>query len=55
MFDIYQISMKTGMMEYIRSYDSAQEAVNKIASFYAADGVAHRTGEFYYYMQEDKT
>lgn len=55
MFDIYQISMKTGMMEYINSYATAQEAVKKIASFYVADGVAHRTGDFYYYMQEDKT
>ena len=55
MFDIYKVNLKTGLMEYIKSYETAPEAVKTIAHFYAIDGAQHCTGSNYYYMQEDKT
>lgn len=50
MFYVYVKYMKTGKEDFIRTYDSAEDAIHKIANNYKIDKEIGQLGEYYYFM-----
>ena len=51
MYYVYQKHLSSGHEEYIGVYDSAKEAVHKIASCYRIDAQTCQQDEYYYFMK----
>ena len=52
MFYVYCKHIKTGKEEFVSCYQTAQEAIEKIASSYNIDKRACQFGEYYYFMKQ---
>ena len=52
MFYVYCKYVKTGKEDFINSYETAQQAIEKIASNYNIDKNINQLGEYYYFMKQ---
>jgi len=52
MFYVYCKHIKTGKEEFVNCYQTAQEAIEKIASNYNIDKRTCQFGEYYYFMKQ---
>jgi len=52
MFYVYCKHTKTGKEEFINTYETAQQAIEKIASNYQIDKRINALGEYYYFMKQ---
>ena len=52
MFYVYCKHIKTGKEEFINTYETAQQAIEKIASNYQIDKGINALGEYYYFMKQ---
>jgi hypothetical protein len=52
MFYVYSKHIKTGKEEFVNCYQTAQEAIEKIASNYNIDKRTFQFGEYYYFMKQ---
>jgi len=52
MFYVYCKHIKTGKEEFVNCYQTAQEAIEKIASNYNIDKRIFQLGEYYYFMKQ---
>ena len=52
MFYVYCQYIKTGKEDFINCYETAQQAIEKIASNYNIDKNTNRLGEYYYFMKQ---
>ena len=52
MFYVYCKHTKTGKEEFMNCYDTAQQAIEKIASNYQIDRNIYALGEYYYFMKQ---
>ena len=50
MYYVYSRNIKTAIEYCIGSFETAKEAVAKIAKSYAFDGYMNTQGSYYYYM-----
>lgn len=50
MFYVYAKYIKTGKEDFIHTYDSAEDAIHKIANNYKIDKEIGQLGEYYYFM-----
>lgn len=51
MWYVYSKHLDTGREDYVGCYDTAKEAVHKIASCYAIDKTHCMEDEYYYFMK----
>lgn len=51
MYYIYQRHLATGREQYVGSYDTAKEAVRRIAALYHLDAQSCQQDEYYYFMK----
>ena len=52
MFYVYSKYIKTGKEDFVNCYETAQQAVEKIASNYQIDKSINQLGEYYYFMKQ---
>ena len=52
MFYVYCQYIKTGKEDFINCYETAQQAIEKIASNYNIDKNTNQLGEYYYFMKQ---
>jgi hypothetical protein len=52
MFYVYCKHVKTGKEDFVNCYETAQQAIEKIASNYNIDKRMHQLGEYYYFMKQ---
>ena len=52
MFYVYSKHTKTDKEEFVNCYETAQSAVEKIASNYQVDKRLNQLGEYYYFMKQ---
>jgi len=52
MYYIYCRHIKTGREQFVNTYETAKEAIEKIASNYNIDKQTCQFGEYYYFMKE---
>lgn len=52
MFYVYCKYIKTGKEEFINSYETAPEAIKKIASNYNIDKNINQLGGYYYFFKQ---
>lgn len=50
MFYVYSKHLKTGKEEFVFCYETAEEAIKKIAGNYNIDKDLGQLGEYYYFM-----
>lgn len=50
LYYVYCEYIKTGKKDFINSYSTAQEAIEKIASCYRIDRNICQLGDYYYFM-----
>lgn len=50
MFYVYSKYLKTGRENFIRSFDSSDDAIRHIAKCYRIDSELLQLGEYYYFM-----
>lgn len=52
MFYVYCKHLKSGKESYVNSFETAQQAVEKIVSNYQIDKSINQLGEYYYFMKQ---
>jgi hypothetical protein len=52
MFYVYCKFIKTGKEDFVNCYETAQQAIEKIASNYNIDKNINQLGEYYYFMKQ---
>ena len=50
MYYVYYEYIKTGRTEFVRAFDSHEDAINHISKCYNIDKQCCQLGEYYYYM-----
>ena len=51
MYYVYYKSVSSGREDFVAIFDTAEEAVRKIASCYEIDRGTHALGHYYYFMK----
>lgn len=52
MYYVYQKHLATGHEQYVGSFDTAKEAVHRIAALYRLDAKSCQQDEYYYFMKK---
>lgn len=52
MYYVYSEYIKTGRTDFIRSFNSSEDAIKHIVKCYKIDGDLCQLGEYYYYMKK---
>ena len=51
MYNVYSEYIKTGKTDFIRSFNTAEDAIKHIARCYRIDDNLYQLGEYFYYMK----
>ena len=52
MYYVYSEYIKTGKTDFIRTFDTQEDAIHHIAKCYRIDNQLCRLGEYYYFMKK---
>lgn len=52
MYYVYSTHMKTGKENFIRIFDTSEDAIRHIHRCYSVDSGIGQLGEYYYYMKK---
>ena len=52
MYYVYSMHMKTGKKDFIRIFDTSEDAIRHIHRCYSVDSGIGQLGEYYYYMKK---
>ena len=52
MYYVYSMHMKTGKEDFIRIFDTSEDAIRHIHRCYSVDSGIGQLGEYYYYMKK---